>query len=183
MADLIRSRPQDIALYNSSELAALAGVSKATVSRLFRRLGFSGSQEVRESLRAQRTAGVPVDLDPGQAMDERLAAQLRQDLENLGRLYASLDPRAVTEVASRIATARRVLVLGFRSGFLSRCNCAPSSRRCATACTSRPSRASRWARSWKVSRLAMWCCWSACSAVRRASPGSCRRWRSPRRPA
>jgi DNA-binding MurR/RpiR family transcriptional regulator len=117
VADLIRSRPEDIALYNSSELAGLAGVSKATVSRLFRRLGFSGSQEVRESLRAQRTAGVPIDLARRQGMDERLAAQLRHDLENLGRLYQTLDARGVTEIADRIAAAPRVLVLGFRSGF------------------------------------------------------------------
>lgn len=117
VADLIRERSDDLALYNSSELARLSGVSKATVSRLFRRLGFSGSQEVREALREQRAAGVPIDLAPRLGSDERLSAQFRQDVDNLTRLYETLDARALAAVAARIADAPRVLVLGFRSGF------------------------------------------------------------------
>ncbi|WP_210508472.1 MurR/RpiR family transcriptional regulator [Naasia sp. SYSU D00057] len=117
VADLIRSRPGEIALYSSAELARLSGVSKATVSRLFRRLGFTGSQEVRDVLRAQRGAGVPVDLSPRIGADERLSTQYRADVENLTRLYESLDPEVLTRVAELIARARRVLVLGRRSGY------------------------------------------------------------------
>lgn len=117
VADLIRARPDDIALYSSAELARLAGVSKATVSRLYRRLGFSGSREVRDLVRAQRGAGVPVDVEPGRGIDDRLAAQYRSDVENLTRFYESLDHGDVTAVAARIASAPRVLVVGHRSGF------------------------------------------------------------------
>lgn len=117
VADLIRERADDVALYNSTELAQLSGVSKATVSRLFRRLGFSGSQEVRDLLRAQRGAGVPVDVAPGLAGDERLRAQLRQDVDNLTRLYAGLDPVALGKIAARLAEAPRVLILGHRSAY------------------------------------------------------------------
>lgn len=117
VADVIRSRPDEIALYSSAELARLSGVSKATVSRLYRRLGFSGSQEVRDLLRAQRGAGVPVDLAPGRGVDDRLAAQYRSDVDALTRLYTRLDPVGLAEVAERIARAPQVLVIGQRSGY------------------------------------------------------------------
>jgi DNA-binding MurR/RpiR family transcriptional regulator len=117
VADLIRARPDDIALYSSAELARLAGVSKATVSRLYRRLGFSGFREVRDLVRAQRGSGVPVDLEPGLGVDDRLAAQYRSDVENLTRFYDALDHAALTQVAARLASAPRVLVIGHRSGF------------------------------------------------------------------
>lgn len=117
VADLIRARPDEIALYSSAELARLSGVSKATVSRLYRRLGFSGSREVRDLLRAQRGAGVPVDLAPGRGVDDRLTAQYRSDVDNLTRLYESLDAGALAQVASRLAAASRVLIVGHRSGF------------------------------------------------------------------
>ena len=59
-ADFILDHLGDLASYTATELAQHSGVSKATVSRLFRRLGFSNSQEVREHARALRSSGVPV---------------------------------------------------------------------------------------------------------------------------
>ena len=131
VADLIRDRGDDVALYNSTELARLSGVSKATVSRLFRRLGFAGSHEVRDLLRAERSAGVPVVVDPmteptGGIADRfgrvrpsdvevAIEAQLRTDHDNLARLYAGLDPAILRSVVAALAQAERVLVIGFRS--------------------------------------------------------------------
>ena len=41
VADFIFDHYDDLIGYNSAELARLSGVSKATVSRLFKRLGYS----------------------------------------------------------------------------------------------------------------------------------------------
>jgi DNA-binding MurR/RpiR family transcriptional regulator len=109
VADFLRSRPDESALYNSSELARRTGVSKATVSRLFRRLGFTDSQEARELLRAQRSAGVPVLVDD----DDPIAG----DAEQLRLLAVDLDRVAVQAAAVALAAAPRVLVIGLRSGF------------------------------------------------------------------
>ena len=113
VADFLRAEPDESALYNSSELARRTGVSKATVSRLFRRLGFAGSQEAREVLRAQRAAGLPVLLDDP---EDPLAAQVARDVEHLRRLAADLDRAALQEAAAALAAAPRVVVAGFRSG-------------------------------------------------------------------
>jgi hypothetical protein len=59
-ADFILDHMSDLAVYNASELARLSGVSKATVSRLFRRLGFQDSAEVRDHARALRSLGAPL---------------------------------------------------------------------------------------------------------------------------
>jgi DNA-binding MurR/RpiR family transcriptional regulator len=115
VAEFLRERPDEGALYNSSELARMTGVSKATVSRLFRRLGFTGSAEVRDLLRAERLAGMPVALETA---DDPFAARLRRDIENLERSYAAMDHDAVRDAAHAIADADRVLLLGFRSGHM-----------------------------------------------------------------
>lgn len=59
-ADFILDHLSDLAVYSGTELAQRSGVSKATVSRLFRRLGFENAQEVREHARSLRSSGVPV---------------------------------------------------------------------------------------------------------------------------
>src|SRR4029079_19449266 len=53
----------ELAMYRSAELAELAGVSKATMSRLFRHLGFADFDEVRDHLRELRSAGEPRRVD------------------------------------------------------------------------------------------------------------------------
>lgn len=114
VADFLRAKPDESALYNSSELARLTGVSKATVSRLFRRLGFAGSYEVRDLLRARRGAGVPVVLE--QAADP-FAAHIERDLDHLRRLAADVDRANLQDAAGALAAAPQVVVVGFRSGF------------------------------------------------------------------
>ena len=47
-ADTLLDHLGDLAVYNAAELAGLSGVSKATMSRLFRRLGFEDFNEVKE---------------------------------------------------------------------------------------------------------------------------------------
>lgn len=114
VADFLRTRPDESALYNSSELARRTGVSKATVSRLFRRLGFADSRQARDLLRVQRGTGLPVviadDEDP-------LAAQVAADVLHLQRLTGDVDPVALTAAAAALAAAPRVVVAGLRSGF------------------------------------------------------------------
>lgn len=107
-AETLLEHLDDLATYRAAELAALAGVSKATMSRLFRSLGFTDFDEVRDHLRALRTAGEPrrVEGPPD------LAAHA--DSESTSLAAAVLQP-AVAEAVAVLAGARRVLVVGWRN--------------------------------------------------------------------
>lgn len=100
----------DLATYRAAELADLAGVSRATMSRLFRSLGFEDFAEVREHLRGLRATGEPRRID-GAPNPETLAAA-----EQATILRAIAHPR-LPEVAGLIALAERVLVIGWRNSY------------------------------------------------------------------
>ena len=119
-ADYMIEHLEEMPLYNATELARASGVSKATMSRLYRRLGFTDSNDVREHLRQRRRAGSPVDVsDPGAAGGSfnNLEAQLEQEIWNLRTLYSTLAAVDVAGVAALIAAAPRVLVMGFRNSY------------------------------------------------------------------
>ena len=60
VADFIFDHFDDLISYNSAELAQLSGVSKATVSRLFKRLGYDKYKDMRDELRTLRQSGMPL---------------------------------------------------------------------------------------------------------------------------
>ena len=99
----------DLATYRAAELAQLAGVSKATMSRLFRSLGFADFDEVREHLRILRTStGEPRRRDGG----TDLPAHLAREAEVVRR---AVEHPAVPQVVALLASARRVSVVGWRN--------------------------------------------------------------------
>lgn len=98
----------DLATYRAAELAVLAGVSKATMSRLFRSLGYADFDEVRADLRCLRTAGVPGRVDGIPDLEDHVAAEA----EAIARAVAQ---PGVAEAVALLAAARRVLVVGWRN--------------------------------------------------------------------
>jgi DNA-binding MurR/RpiR family transcriptional regulator len=113
-ADTLLDRLGDLAVYNAAELAELSGVSKATMSRLFRRLGFADYTEVKEHTRALRTSGVPM---PVQEPDGGLQVHVSHELLQLQRFFDSLDSARVESVTQHLASAGKVLLIGFRNSF------------------------------------------------------------------
>lgn len=111
-ADCLLANLEDLATYRAAELADLAGVSKATMSRLFRSLGYDGFDEVRDQLRAMRHAGEPHHdrtagpTDLGRHRDAEAAA-----------IAEALAQPGVTEAVELLAGARRVLVVGWRNSY------------------------------------------------------------------
>ena len=118
VADFILDHLSDLAVYNASDLARQSGVSKATVSRLFRRLGFQDAAEVREQARALRNEGTPVG-GPGAAAGtpSRLLIHAQAEAENLRRLLVSVQDGRLDEASRLIMTARHVLVIGLRNSY------------------------------------------------------------------
>jgi len=109
-ADALLDHLGDLGTYRATELAALAKVSKATMSRLFRKLGYDDFEGLRESLRARSGRGLPVAAEPSPGLRERLA----QEVRNLEKVYSALDDVLLDQVAEALATARDVVVVGRR---------------------------------------------------------------------
>jgi DNA-binding MurR/RpiR family transcriptional regulator len=109
-ADFMRDHLADLAVYNATEVARLSGVSKATVSRLYRRLGFDGAGQVRDHVRALRATGTPIASESPTSF----AAHVDHELLNLRAALGGFDPSVA---GALIAGARRVIVVGFRNGY------------------------------------------------------------------
>jgi DNA-binding MurR/RpiR family transcriptional regulator len=109
-AEFMRDHLADLAVYNATEVAHLSGVSKATVSRLYRRLGFEGADEVRDHVRALRAGGTPLARD----VPPQLTDHLEQENTNLRSALADSD---IAATAAALARAERVMVIGFRNSY------------------------------------------------------------------
>lgn len=134
-ADTLLDRLGDIATYNAVELAHLSGVSKATMSRLFRRLGFSDFNEVKEHARSIRSSGMP--LGP-RLSDSGLTAHLAQEQDNLRRLGEFLDEDRLAAATAALAGARTVLLIGFRNSFPLALHLRQQLLQCRTSVTAAP---------------------------------------------
>jgi DNA-binding MurR/RpiR family transcriptional regulator len=109
-AETLLEHLDDLATYRAAELAELAGVSKATMSRLFRRLGFADFDEVRDHLRGLRAAGEPRHVEGPTDVD----AHASQEAEAIRR---ALRQPALADVVALIADAARVTVVGWRNSY------------------------------------------------------------------
>jgi DNA-binding MurR/RpiR family transcriptional regulator len=119
LADFILDFPGDLASYSASELATLADVSNATVSRFIRRLGYTSFDDARRHVRDEKEAGSPLFLSAAHPAGETasLDHHLRQSQLNLTATFGALSSGQVAEIAEGIVNAQRVLVFGYRSSY------------------------------------------------------------------
>ncbi len=109
--------PGELASYSAAELAGLAEVSTATVSRFVRRLGYASYEEARVKARNERETGSRLYLDtPEQSAEGRsLGAHFNQYLRNIEQTAANVDDAAIDEVVNALLSARRTWTVGFRA--------------------------------------------------------------------
>jgi len=116
VASFIMDHFDDLVSYNSAELARLSGVSKATVSRLFKRLGYDRFKEMRDELRTLRQSGMPLtdnrDAVQGNTL---LARHYKQEMANLTQWVNTLDAGQFADIVQALGQAQRVYILGLRN--------------------------------------------------------------------
>ncbi|WP_025731769.1 MurR/RpiR family transcriptional regulator [Carnimonas nigrificans] len=118
VADIILDHFDDLAVYNSTELANLANVSKATVTRLFKQLGFANAREVKAHARELRSQGVPLaNAAADQDAPHGFVAHLAREQKNLTRSLHSLADGKFDEVVQLLENARHIKVIGFRNSY------------------------------------------------------------------
>ena len=117
-ADVVLDRLDDLAVYNASEIAELSGVSKATVSRLVRRLGYEDFAELRVQARSLRRQGSPIggsSVAPVADDGASLAAHLAAEQRNLETMLHTLTDGRLARAATLLAAATQVAVVGQRN--------------------------------------------------------------------
>ncbi|AWD04724.1 MurR/RpiR family transcriptional regulator HpxU [Klebsiella aerogenes] len=118
VADFIVDHFDDLISYNSAELAQLSGVSKATVSRLFKRLGYEKYRDMRDELRTLRQSGMPLtDHREAAQGNTLLARHYKQEMANLTQWVNALDARQFAEAINALVKARRVVIIGMRNSW------------------------------------------------------------------
>ncbi|CCP02224.1 Uncharacterized HTH-type transcriptional regulator ybbH [Erwinia amylovora Ea644] len=118
VADFVFDHFDDLIGYNSAELARLSGVSKATVSRLFKRLGYEKYKDMRDELRTLRQSGMPLtdnrDAVQGNTL---LARHYKQEMANLTQWVNGLDSGQFAQVVQALADSKRLLIIGMRNAY------------------------------------------------------------------
>lgn len=116
LAEFVLDFPGDLPSYAASELAALAGVSNATVTRFIKRLGYQHYEDARLRVREERGTGSPLLLASRTAVVEnRFTESLERSQDNLRRTFARLDAQVIDQIAKALLSARKVWVCGLRS--------------------------------------------------------------------
>ena len=118
VADFIFDHFDDLISYNSAELARLSGVSKATVSRLFKRLGYERYKDMRDELRTLRQSGMPLTENRDAVQGNTLLARhYKQEMANLTNLVNQLDSGQFAEVVNALVSGKRLFIIGMRNSW------------------------------------------------------------------
>ncbi|MEN5182046.1 MurR/RpiR family transcriptional regulator [Comamonas odontotermitis] len=119
LADFMLEFPGELASYAASELATLAGVSNATVSRFIRRLGYASYEEAKRDVRREKESGSPLFQAAKSAAGQtplasRIATNLEQSQSNLARTFAQLNDMQMQDIVTALVKAPRLLIFGTR---------------------------------------------------------------------
>ena len=114
LGEFLTQFPGEIASYNAQELARLADVSKATVSRFVRRLGFENYEEARRMARDESRTGSRLFLAHPDHLSVPVHPGIAEEVDNLERSFSQIRPEQIDAVAAELLQARRVWLVGFR---------------------------------------------------------------------
>ncbi len=119
LADVVLAHEKDALAYSATELAALAGVSKASSARFFKRLGFSGFQAFRQHLREGAVLSSPLQRMAQQGtVGSALQQHIEQDAQRLQALTEEVSDDCVQSAVKTLLGARRIWVVGYRNGYM-----------------------------------------------------------------
>ncbi len=118
LAQLLSAQPALLATHSATELAEIAGSSKAAVTRFIQRLGYDSFAAARREAREAQRWGAP-GFQSAQALaaesEEAFGEHLRRDMENLALTFERLAKGVVEPAVSCLAKARRIAVVGYRN--------------------------------------------------------------------
>lgn len=111
IADYLQHNPEKVLMLSTGEIAEACSVSKASVSRFIRQLGYDDHLALRSELMAEREQGTPVlttNIDD---------LALQQEVKSLQQLWTQLSEMNLDSLIEEISTAKRVKIIGYRNSY------------------------------------------------------------------
>lgn len=119
LAQLVLDRQDDILTHSATEIAEMAGVSKATAARFFQHLGYADFNEVKLQAREERNSTEPYGYAVGSSdqivLGKAVSTHLELELRNLTKTFEELRSDLIRKAADLLHDAPRVWVLGLGS--------------------------------------------------------------------
>ena len=118
LADVILASPGEVATHTAAELSEMAGISAATTTRFFQKLGYASYDEARRFARDAWQAGSPLYLQQRKPKATEFAQlvslHLDNEIQQLANTYRALQTQDLSTVVKQLASARRIAFIGYR---------------------------------------------------------------------
>ncbi|MEL7387923.1 MAG: MurR/RpiR family transcriptional regulator [Pseudomonadota bacterium] len=111
IAHYLQQNPIAVLSQSTSLIAEKTATSKASVSRFFRQLGFDSHQQAKDTHVQLREQGVPV------VSASSNTQQLESEIKNLSHTFEGMSMDVLKEVASLLAKANQITLIGFRNAY------------------------------------------------------------------
>jgi DNA-binding MurR/RpiR family transcriptional regulator len=119
LADLLLENPDSVVLKSSTELSHATGVSRATTTRFFKRIGYTSYRAAQKVVRSGTLRASLSNTHPTvrQVGHRSLAGHLQQDVQNLVRSIEAVRPDELNDAARYLARADKIWVVGFGENY------------------------------------------------------------------
>lgn len=116
LAELVLNFPGELASYSATELARLANVSNATVTRFVRKVGYANFEEARQHVRDNKQAGASLfRVAPGTpGSKDFISAHVLRAQADIEQTFHLISEAEIDALSREIIGARRVWLLGTR---------------------------------------------------------------------
>ena len=121
LSDVIVARQKNLVAYSATELAQLAGVSKASAARYFKRLGYQDFNGFRAEVRARFSSESPLfNLERVTQTGDQpcgFISHVQADARNLAETLERVSSHDMNKALILLKKARRIWVVGYRNGY------------------------------------------------------------------
>ena len=119
LADLLLENPDALVLNSSTELSQTTGVSRATTTRFFKRIGYTSYRAAQKIVRTgvSVSSGMRQDKSTSLSGYRDLADHLQNDVQNLVRSIEAVRPDDLKTAARFLARAEKIWVVGFGENY------------------------------------------------------------------
>ena len=119
LADLLLENPDSVVLKSSTELSETSGVSRATTTRFFKRIGYTSYRAAQKIVRSGTLSNNGQSERPGPrgVSHRNLADHLQGDVQNLVRSIEAVRPDELSNAARYLARAQKIWVVGFGENY------------------------------------------------------------------